>query len=282
MREVEADEMAPLGAEYDYPPFGKFFETKLLQPTIYYFLLWRALACLVRKYLWKDYSGFRKYRLCNLTICFLHSFFTGSAALIFFFARTRVLFEETIHWWDDSCAHVFLCSIGYFIHDTLDMLSNEWSKWMIELLFHHTLTIIIFLVQLTSQRFQPYAFWVLLMEVSSAFLHARSLLQISGVGDRNSKFFRGFLWSNVIVFIVFRFCVQTWQMWWILGNGERMMHFYYCVGFYGGIVFLTINAFLFYRVLASDGFLGEKRRTAMPSRENQTFTKSNTQLKKNK
>ncbi|CAJ0942348.1 unnamed protein product, partial [Mesorhabditis belari] len=261
-------------AEFEYPPWEKFLEKKYLLPVVCYFLVWRLLARFVSTYLWKDYQGFRQYRLRNLSICFLHSLFTGSAALIFSFVNIKIMLEDPLHWWDDSCAHIFFLSIGYFVHDALDMLSHEWSKWMLELLFHHFMTIFVFSVQLSTQKFQPYAFWALLMEVSSVFLHSRSLLQLSGASERNPRLFRGFLWMNLFAFIAFRFCVQTWQIWWVVTNHKRIASFYFGVGFFGGFIFLTINCFLFYRVLCSDGFLGEKRRNALSNRDKQTFVKA--------
>ena len=55
---------------------------------------------------------------------------------------------------------------AYFLHDCIDMLQYEWSRWTVELLFHHATTIFSFSTALFSGKFLMYAYWALLMEVN--------------------------------------------------------------------------------------------------------------------
>lgn len=59
-----------------------------------------------------------------------------------------------------------ISNLGYFIHDTIDMLQYEISKWTIELLLHHFATGFVMSVALVGQLFTVYAYQSLLMEVN--------------------------------------------------------------------------------------------------------------------
>uniref|UniRef100_A0A915CVC1 TLC domain-containing protein n=1 Tax=Ditylenchus dipsaci TaxID=166011 RepID=A0A915CVC1_9BILA len=95
----------------------------------------------------------------------------------------------------------------------------------------------------------------LLMEINSAFLHARTISQLSGLSEEYPRIHRYIRHLNFATFIVFRFMVQAWQIWWI--NSQRfLIHpFYYFAGLYGGIFFATVNVCIFIRLLAADDLL---------------------------
>lgn len=52
------------------------------------------------------------------------------------------------------------------MHDALDMLQFEISKWTVELLLHHIATGFVMSVAICGEKFTVYAYWQLLMEVN--------------------------------------------------------------------------------------------------------------------
>lgn len=130
-------------------------------------------------------SSFRGYRLQNLTICLLHSLISGIWTTVFFLVYTKEMFDEVVHWYRPWAAQLPIISIGnvhltdfrssttnesrqcieaYFVHDAVDMLHHEWSRWTLELLVHHIATCFALLVGLLSGKFLLGDYWALLME----------------------------------------------------------------------------------------------------------------------
>lgn len=93
------------------------------------------------------------------------------------------MFNETLHWYQPSSLQIIFMSMGYFIHDTIDILKNERSRWSFELLLHHSACLIVFSCAVLPKKFILYAYWALLMEVNSIFLHLRTTLRLSKIGD---------------------------------------------------------------------------------------------------
>ena len=58
-------------------------------------------------------------------------------------------------------------------------------------------------------------------------------------------------------FVAFRFGIQTWQLFWIFHHHNQMCLFFALIGYGGCIAFYIINVFLFMRILASEGLLGD-------------------------
>ncbi|KAL3985528.1 TLC domain family protein [Acanthocheilonema viteae] len=245
------------GAEFRLPPIEGILEPDFRIPFISYFLLFQIVGYCIRIYAWKSYSGFKQYRLRNLTLCVIHSSISGLWSFIFSITHQQVMLEETIHWYSLWAVQLPILSMAYFICDTMDMLRHEVSRWTIELLFHHTASVFAFASAVLSRKFIPYAYWALLMEINSIFLHLRSLMQITGYNILKQSLFRVIQFTNIITFILFRFAVQIWQINWAWINRHHFHIFYLGIAFIGGGFFLIINAILFVRILASDGYLGE-------------------------
>ncbi|KAM3717095.1 TLC domain-containing protein [Dirofilaria immitis] len=245
------------GAEFRLPPFEDLWKPAFRIPFTSYFLLFQIVGYCIRTYAWKSYSGFKQYRLHNLTLCFIHSSISGMSSFVFSITHRQVMLKDTIHWYNPWAVQLPILSIAYFICDAMDMLRHEISRWTIELLFHHVASAFFFAVAVLSHKFIPYAYWALLMEVNSIFLHLRSLMQITGYSILKQRLFRIIRFINIITFILFRFAVQTWQINWAWINWHRFHIFYVGIAFIGGGFFFIINTILFVRVLASDGYLGE-------------------------
>ncbi|GMR48506.1 hypothetical protein PMAYCL1PPCAC_18701, partial [Pristionchus mayeri] len=262
-------------AELSLPPFSRLLHSDFYLPLLFYFALFRLAALFVQTFLWQSYQGFKQYRLHNLSICLLHSCLSGGWAFSFFCTHTRVMFEETIHWYEPWAAHLPIMSIAYFINDSIDMAQHEISRWTAELFLHHAASIIAFLFAVLPHKFVPYAYWALLMEMNSIFLHIRSIVQISGEATSRPSVYSLVKTLNIVTFVIFRFAVQGWQIKWGFVTWGIIHPSYTVIAIGGGIMFLTINSILFYRILSSDGFLGEKLATSTGSaRDQQTFVKA--------
>ncbi|VDD87258.1 unnamed protein product [Enterobius vermicularis] len=245
------------------PPISRIFTSSFYIPFLSYITLFLLIQYFVQKFLYTQYTGFRQlkecrqYRLRNLTVCLIHSMISGIWAFSFVLFHPYVFFFETMHWYQSWAAQLPLLSMGYFVCDTLDMLRHEISRWTIELLLHHTASLFVFACSVLPQKFLPYAYGALLMEVNSIFLHIRTLMQITGKNKTEEKKFHVVQTLNITTFVVFRFAVQTWQITWAWVYRYDMHIFYVFVGVVGGGFFLIVNTILFVRVLASDGYLGE-------------------------
>uniref|UniRef100_A0A915AEP8 TLC domain-containing protein n=2 Tax=Parascaris univalens TaxID=6257 RepID=A0A915AEP8_PARUN len=253
------------GSEMRIPPLEALFEPSFYIPFITFFVLFSIIGYLVRTFAWRNYSGFRQYRLRNLTVCIIHSIISGGFTFSFTLLHPEVMFSDTLYWYKPWSIYIPILSMAYFVCDAIDMLKHEISRWTIELLVHHAASIFVFACAVLPRKFIPYAYWALLMEVNSIFLHMRSLMQIIGSNVTNRDIYRMVRWFNFMTFIIFRFAVQMWQINWAWQHRHRMHPFYTFVAVVGGGFFLVTNTVLFIRVLASDGFLGEyaKNHTAI-------------------
>ena len=94
-------------------------------------------------------------------------------------------------------------TFGYLVHDFIDLVVNERSARIIELLFHHVVVISAFMVTLISGEFLYIVVLGLLMEVNrygspykkinmsdvfSIFLHTRSLCNLYRVTKDSTPF----------------------------------------------------------------------------------------------
>ncbi|EYC09473.1 hypothetical protein Y032_0060g3136 [Ancylostoma ceylanicum] len=185
-------------AAFEMPPFSHVFHSSFFVPFLAYFAFFRLAGLFVKNFMWQSYTGFKKYRLQNLSVCLLHSLISGLWSTIFFLTHVREMFENVIHWYEPWAAHLPILSIAYFLHDALDMLNHEWSRWTLELLIHHIATCFALLSGLLPQKFLLCNYWALLMEGNSIFLHTRTIMQISGLALQQPDAFKRIVQCNVI------------------------------------------------------------------------------------
>ncbi|KAI6214253.1 hypothetical protein M3Y94_00245800 [Aphelenchoides besseyi] len=247
------------------PPMNRVFEPQILLSILFYILVFQVLSRLTNTFLWKSAEGFRQYRLRNLTICCLHS--TLSGLIVFYFVCTRFKFviNNPVFYNEAWQVQVILMSVAYFIHDSIHMLKYEISRWTIELLVHHVLTTSVLMIAVVVEKFVSFAFCSLMMEVNSIFLHLRTLFLLSGANLSNPTMFTFIKYANLVTFVLFRFISSIIQLIYVYTHSYHYRQFYFVVGYGTGVVFTLINAFLFIRVLAADGFLGDcgRRYTAI-------------------
>jgi len=260
------------------PPFSKLFSLRYILALSVSFLFFRWASSVVKRCLWNDYKGsyFKQYRLRNLTICLLHSCLSGTWVFLFAITHAEVMLTDPVFYYKPWMKIIVLITVGYFIHDALDMLQYEWSRWTVELLLHHFATGFVMSVAICGEKFTVYAYQSLLMEVNSIFLHIRTLFQLSGASNTHPKLFTAIKYLNILTFLIFRFAVQCFQLHFVVVWREHYHFFYFACGFFGGILFLATNMLLFFRVLAADGFLPDvlKRHLAFNRDEQKNIKKA--------
>ncbi|CAJ0602694.1 unnamed protein product [Cylicocyclus nassatus] len=243
---------------YELPPFEKVLHSSFLAPFLTYFAFFRLASLFVKTFMWQSYSGFKKYRLQNLSICLLHSTISGLWSTLFFLTHIHDMFENVTYYYETWAAQLPIISVAYFTHDALDMLNHEWSRWTLELLLHHIATCLALLTGLLARRFLLADYWAILMEGNSIFLHTRTIMQISGLSLQQPDLFKRIVRCNVISFVIFRFISQAIYVRWALTQINKLHPFYVSVAVGGPAIFLIINGMLFFRILVSDGYLDKR------------------------
>ncbi|KAK5965179.1 TLC domain-containing protein [Trichostrongylus colubriformis] len=184
-------------AHLEMPPYSHVFRPSFYVPLFAYFMCFRFASQIVKNFMWQNFTGFKAYRLQNLSICLLHSMISGIWTIAFFITHTKEMLGDLTHWYEPWASQLPLISIAYFIHDAFDMLNHEWSRWTLELLLHHIATCYAMLPPLLAHKFLLANYWALLMEGNSIFLHTRTIMQISGQSVLQPKLFKTVIYCNV-------------------------------------------------------------------------------------
>lgn len=204
----------------------------------------------------------KKWRICNEAVSLLHSFVSGFWALGSLLVYQE-LFEEMVNTWKLFPHYLILLSTGYLLHDLIDLLINERSLRIYELLFHHVIVLIAFATTFVTGKFQGVVVCGLLMELNSIFLHSRSMMNLYGV-DKTSPPFRIIALLNITTFMLFRIIVSGYLLYWQITNVWHMYWGYVAVTFIVILSLAITNLVLCYRVLAADGLLGKKYQRHRP------------------
>lgn len=199
----------------------------------------------------------KKWRISNEVVSLIHSVISGLWALY-----ACLMFPKLISHMDSFVDKVpqslIYLSFGYLVHDLIDLLVNERSARIIELLFHHVVVLTAFFTTLTTRQFLGVVIFGLLMELNSIFLHTRSLMNLYGQ-PKNSTAFKFVALLNIATFMVFRMAVSFYLLFWQFTNALAM-EWYLTIITFVVIVSLSItNTVLLYRVMAADGLLGKNR-----------------------
>lgn len=121
-------------------------------------------------------------------------------------------------------------SFGYIAHDLIDLLINERSARIIELLFHHVVVITAFLTTIITGKFLAVVVFGLLMEMNSIFLHSRSLLNLYR-HPKESVGFKMIALLNIATFMVFRMAVCIFLLKWQFTEAWNLPWYYTLVTF---------------------------------------------------
>ncbi|KAK6749895.1 hypothetical protein RB195_002108 [Necator americanus] len=248
-------------AEWHVPDYRLIFSMNNVVPLICYALIWYCVNLLVNAYCWTTWKeGFRRRRLINLTTSLIHSTISGGFLLVYFLRNARLMFASPMHYYSYLELQVVLFSIGYFVYDSVDMAINDTINVnSVVLLFHHLSSVFFLSVCVNTHKFLLYSYWALLMEVSSIFLHCRSLLNQSKLSTSSMiGLYKAISYLNIAAFLPFRFFIQLFLILWAFTNIYNMHWYYFAMWMLGSSCFIVINGGLFLRILHSDGFLCSK------------------------
>uniref|UniRef100_A0A1I7T6X7 TLC domain-containing protein n=1 Tax=Caenorhabditis tropicalis TaxID=1561998 RepID=A0A1I7T6X7_9PELO len=215
----------------------------------------------------------KKWRISNECVSLIHSVISGlwaAYALLFY----KQLIQDLIYFRCEAGTNLILMSTGYLLHDLVDLLVNEQSARIIELLFHHIVVLSAFGVTMFMNQFLGVVIFGLLMELNSIFLHSRSLLNLYGV-DKKSPSFRIIALLNMVTLFAFRLCVSVYLLYFVFTSIPDVKWYQSLIN---GVVILSLastNTVLTYRLLAADGLLGmlfylSKGKTSRSRRQRRT------------
>lgn len=128
------------------------------------------------------------WRYRNFLISFIHASLTGFGSLVCTMAHPILLFD-VLNSYNEFGYLLTSFSFGYFIYDTIEMLTHSSYKGTRELVFHHILILACFSNTIICKRFIGYNMIALLIEVSNVFLHFRQLLLLSNHPKTTSLYF---------------------------------------------------------------------------------------------
>uniref|UniRef100_A0A8R1HS94 J domain-containing protein n=1 Tax=Caenorhabditis japonica TaxID=281687 RepID=A0A8R1HS94_CAEJA len=214
----------------------------------------------------------KKWRISNECVSLIHSVISGlwaAYALLYY----KDLVQDLLYFRCEAAINLILMSTGYLLHDLLDLLVNEQSARIIELLYHHVVVLGAFAVTMFFNRFLGVVVFGLLMELNSIFLHSRSLLNLYGVDKKNPSF-RIIALLNMVTLFAFRLCVSAYLLYFAV-NSISYIPWYQAL--INGVLILSLaitNSVLTYRLLAADGLLGTKRERRSPAATNVTNVES--------
>ncbi|KAE8622569.1 hypothetical protein XENTR_v10005292 [Xenopus tropicalis] len=196
----------------------------------------------------------------NIWTSFVHSLITGSWALLGFYLHPEMA-EDLISTHSLFSHSLVAVSIGYFIHDFLDMLQNQKLHQSWELLFHHTVVITCFGISVVLHHYVGFAVVALLVEINSIFLHLRQILLMANL--LKTTFYRLNSLLNLGTYVIFRISTLAWMTRWLVLNRDNIPLVIYTIGSVGMAIMTVMNIILFCRLLRSD-FL---KSTREPQRE---------------
>uniref|UniRef100_A0A0N5C8F0 TLC domain-containing protein n=1 Tax=Strongyloides papillosus TaxID=174720 RepID=A0A0N5C8F0_STREA len=210
----------------------------------------------------------KKWRISNEVVSLFHSIVSGLWALyaILYYPD---LVSDMVGYQHKIATYLVYMSFGYIVHDLIDLLVNERSVRIIELLFHHVVVISAFLITLITNKYLGLVTLGLLMELNSIFLHTRSLLNLYGT-KKSTVAFKLIALCNIVTFMIFRMAVSSYLLYWIVSNFQNMN---IVIGIISFLVILSLaitNTVLCYRVMAADGLLGKnKQRSNIPVKDDE-------------
>jgi hypothetical protein len=200
-----------------------------------------------------DNEGKKIYRLKrwkNIIVSFIHSVITsifGLYVLIKYPELTENMVEAHVP--IVYCVNCFVFT--YFFYDTVDNLMNNRTRKTYEMMIHHFVVIISYLIQFILKRYLGCITIILLLEVNSIFLHFRHILLHYNV-NRKSVIYQLNAALNVITLIIFRIFVLLWMANWVYFHTHLLQTFVLYISSTGVAIFLVMNVILLIRVVISD------------------------------
>ncbi|XP_043910292.1 TLC domain-containing protein 2 [Protopterus annectens] len=203
-------------------------------------------------------SAFRNpWKWRNICTSLVHSLLSGGWALLCFYLHP-LMASDMISTYSTFSHCLVSFSIGYFVHDFVDMLCNQKLSRSWELLFHHAVVIICFGISVIVYSYIGFSIVALLVEINSIFLHLRQILLMANLVK--TTIFRINSIINLGTYVIFRINTLAWMTRWLVLNRDNVPLITYTIGSVGMAIMTVMNIILFLRLLRSD-FLKSTRET---------------------
>jgi len=200
---------------------------------------------------WFTYVDEERWKRLNLLISWLHAFIISVLVLYSFLSYPDLRQDFVKH---VNFVTYITCSLslGYFIYDFCDVISNKRGLDLFEIILHHILTLIFFGLNVFRMLNIGYQMFALLAEVNSIFLHARKLFHLFNI-PRENIFVRLNMIINILTFFLCRLCMLFFVTIFVYQDRYRVGDGYYLFVICILIpIMWIINPILFYRVLHTD------------------------------
>jgi len=194
-----------------------------------------------------------KWKWRNVATSLLHSLVTAVWSLVAFYQAPHV-WEDLIVTYTDSTYTLVCFSIGYFIYDSMDMLVYHRKRSTYELLVHHLLVMLCFIIAVTIKQYVAYVALSLLVEINSIFLHTRQLFIVTNEPKISFRYKVNSL-LNIATFLLFRILLLGWMTRWLATYRDKIPMAIFTVSSISLAIIVVMNIVLFLRILSVD-FLG--------------------------
>ncbi|TMS32649.1 hypothetical protein L596_000463 [Steinernema carpocapsae] len=195
----------------------------------------------------------RRRLLAVRIVSFCHAFISGVLCLTTLSLNPSLIADPYL---SKSQLAVYLgyFSMGYFIHDLIDIIVYGEAMVSKEYIIHHTLSLTGMVAILRSEQLLGLASVCLLAEVQTIFLHLRAILQLTSFGT--SKLYYAVAKANLITMFMFRHCPTTYLLYYLTFDEDRAP-LWLRIFLHLGLMFLFYhNVHLTTSFLRIDGYIG--------------------------
>ncbi|VDP16461.1 unnamed protein product [Soboliphyme baturini] len=191
------------------------------------------------------------FRWQNLIVSWFHALITGISASSCLWFYWESMFEDMMHFvnWHSFCVCCF--ATGYFLYDTLDIVYGGRLKQKWDILLHHLAIVLAATYIMLNVRAVGYFVFALIVEMNTAFLHARKLFQMAAY-SREHLVVRANLILNLLTFVPFRFMPMIYLSYAFRFERHQMSWIYQIYLLLSISILNVINLVLLYRLLNAD------------------------------
>ncbi|KAK0393912.1 hypothetical protein QR680_000466 [Steinernema hermaphroditum] len=219
---------------------------------VFFRVIYFIADCLIRHH--KPEWEFSRRRLLAVRIVsFCHAFISGILCLTTLSLNPGLIVDPYL---SKSQLAVYLAyfSMGYFMHDFIDIIVYGEASVSKEYIIHHTLSFTGLTAILRSEQLLGLASVCLLAEVQTIFLHLRAILQLTSFGT--TKLYTAVAKANLITMFMFRHCPTTYLLYYLTFDEDRAP-IWLRVFLQAGLAFLFYhNVHLTTSFLRIDGYIG--------------------------
>ncbi|XP_071481741.1 TLC domain-containing protein 2-like [Diadema antillarum] len=204
------------------------------------------------------YADKNRHKWRNAMCSLVHALIVGIYGTYCFFSNPE-LQEDLVNGYTLGSEVIIALSGGYFMYDTLDLMSNNTFSTSWPLYTHHLVVLFLCFTILSLRQLYATINIAMILELNSIFLHARQLLLMYGYSKQDIVY-RINAALNVLTYVVCRSGSMGFLCVWVIVTSQDVPPIIRKTGpFTLGAIFV-INQILFYRLIVSDYL----RRSATP------------------